>query len=183
MRNLPVLAAEALLAPLPSRTVRQQNKPFGGIQLIICGDFLQLPPVTKGFQPPQFCFQVPLTLLSCPPPPPQESALLPDTPCPPPSGQELEEVCPSDPGADQGVEAGRPDLRLSAAGCETGQVGSVKREGPADEDPRVGHRGAWGPKQEGEVLPGPIEDGLFVNLEILPPQGGSPSPSTRPGTE
>ncbi|XP_036295054.1 ATP-dependent DNA helicase PIF1 [Pipistrellus kuhlii] len=40
-----------------ARTVRQQDKPFGGIQLIICGDFLQLPPVTKGFQPPQFCFQ------------------------------------------------------------------------------------------------------------------------------
>ncbi|KAK1339131.1 hypothetical protein QTO34_019805 [Cnephaeus nilssonii] len=35
-----------------ARTVRQQNKPFGGIQLIICGDFLQLPPVTKGFQSP-----------------------------------------------------------------------------------------------------------------------------------
>ncbi|KAM9713989.1 ATP-dependent DNA helicase PIF1 isoform 3-T3 [Dama dama] len=51
------------------RAVRQQNKPFGGIQLIICGDFLQLPPVTKGSQLPQFCFQakswrrcVPVTL-------------------------------------------------------------------------------------------------------------------------
>ncbi|XP_040082682.1 ATP-dependent DNA helicase PIF1 [Oryx dammah] len=40
-----------------ARAVRQQNKPFGGIQLIICGDFLQLPPVTKGSQLPQFCFQ------------------------------------------------------------------------------------------------------------------------------
>ncbi|XP_066197548.1 ATP-dependent DNA helicase PIF1 [Saccopteryx leptura] len=40
-----------------ARAVRQQKQPFGGIQLIICGDFLQLPPVTKGFQPPQFCFQ------------------------------------------------------------------------------------------------------------------------------
>ncbi|XP_049633821.1 ATP-dependent DNA helicase PIF1 [Suncus etruscus] len=40
-----------------ARMVRQQDKPFGGIQLIICGDFLQLPPVTKGTQPPQFCFQ------------------------------------------------------------------------------------------------------------------------------
>ncbi|XP_054983759.1 ATP-dependent DNA helicase PIF1 [Sorex araneus] len=40
-----------------ARVVRQQDKPFGGIQLIICGDFLQLPPVTKGSQPPQFCFQ------------------------------------------------------------------------------------------------------------------------------
>uniref|UniRef100_A0A8C0XE59 ATP-dependent DNA helicase PIF1 n=1 Tax=Castor canadensis TaxID=51338 RepID=A0A8C0XE59_CASCN len=52
-----------------ARAVRQRNKPFGGIQLIICGDFLQLPPVTKGSQPPQFCFQakswrrcVPVTL-------------------------------------------------------------------------------------------------------------------------
>uniref|UniRef100_A0A7N9CRW3 ATP-dependent DNA helicase n=1 Tax=Macaca fascicularis TaxID=9541 RepID=A0A7N9CRW3_MACFA len=55
--------------PCLCRAVRQQNKPFGGIQLIICGDFLQLPPVTKGFQPPRFCFQakswkrcVPVTL-------------------------------------------------------------------------------------------------------------------------
>ncbi|XP_074150934.1 ATP-dependent DNA helicase PIF1 [Sminthopsis crassicaudata] len=40
-----------------ARVVRQQDKPFGGIQLIICGDFLQLPPVTKNNQPPQFCFQ------------------------------------------------------------------------------------------------------------------------------
>ncbi|XP_021092741.1 ATP-dependent DNA helicase PIF1 isoform X1 [Heterocephalus glaber] len=52
-----------------ARAVRQQDKPFGGIQLIICGDFLQLPPVTKGSQPPRFCFQakswrkcVPVTL-------------------------------------------------------------------------------------------------------------------------
>ncbi|XP_032720604.1 ATP-dependent DNA helicase PIF1 isoform X1 [Lontra canadensis] len=52
-----------------ARAVRQQDKPFGGIQLIICGDFLQLPPVTKGSQPPKFCFQakswrrcVPVTL-------------------------------------------------------------------------------------------------------------------------
>uniref|UniRef100_A0A8C8YGA3 ATP-dependent DNA helicase PIF1 n=1 Tax=Prolemur simus TaxID=1328070 RepID=A0A8C8YGA3_PROSS len=52
-----------------ARAVRQQKKPFGGIQLIICGDFLQLPPVTKGSQPPKFCFQakswkrcVPVTL-------------------------------------------------------------------------------------------------------------------------
>lgn len=46
---------------LLSRAVRQQKKPFGGIQLIICGDFLQLPPVTKGSPHPRFCFQVLLT--------------------------------------------------------------------------------------------------------------------------
>ena len=28
-----------------ARTIRQNNRPFGGIQLLICGDFLQLPPV------------------------------------------------------------------------------------------------------------------------------------------
>lgn len=79
------------------RAVRQQNKPFGGIQLIICGDFLQLPPVTKGSQPPQFCFQVSLTVWPCHP---RDVYSFLDTPTLSPPGQELEEVCPSDPGAD-----------------------------------------------------------------------------------
>ncbi|XP_047621730.1 ATP-dependent DNA helicase PIF1 isoform X3 [Phacochoerus africanus] len=61
-----------------ARAVRQQDKPFGGIQLIICGDFLQLPPVTKGPQPPQFCFQVPLT----PGPNPHSGLLCSLTPSP-----------------------------------------------------------------------------------------------------
>lgn len=30
-----------------ARYVRRNERPFGGIQLILCGDFLQLPPVTK----------------------------------------------------------------------------------------------------------------------------------------
>lgn len=30
-----------------ARHVRENEEPFGGIQLVICGDFLQLPPVTK----------------------------------------------------------------------------------------------------------------------------------------
>ena len=30
-----------------ARTVRNNDKPFGGIQLILTGDFLQLPPVSK----------------------------------------------------------------------------------------------------------------------------------------
>lgn len=44
--------------------VRRNDKPFGGIQLIICGDFLQLPPVTKtkenynkNSNTMRFCFQ------------------------------------------------------------------------------------------------------------------------------
>ncbi|XP_052776592.1 ATP-dependent DNA helicase PIF1-like [Mya arenaria] len=39
------------------RVIRKSDKPFGGIQLIICGDFLQLPPVTKGEERRKFCFQ------------------------------------------------------------------------------------------------------------------------------
>lgn len=39
------------------RAVRGNDKPFGGIQLILCGDFLQLPPVTKPGEKRVFCFQ------------------------------------------------------------------------------------------------------------------------------
>lgn len=41
-----------------SRSVRRSTEPFGGIQLIVCGDFLQLPPVSKGKEKASFCFQV-----------------------------------------------------------------------------------------------------------------------------
>lgn len=40
-----------------ARTVRKSDQPFGGIQLILCGDFLQLPPVTKPGETRRFCFQ------------------------------------------------------------------------------------------------------------------------------
>lgn len=46
-----------------ARHVRRNEKPFGGIQLILCGDFLQLPPVIKTSQSQiqtnskRFCFQ------------------------------------------------------------------------------------------------------------------------------
>lgn len=30
------------------RVIRENDKPFGGIQVILCGDFFQLPPVSKG---------------------------------------------------------------------------------------------------------------------------------------
>lgn len=39
------------------RVVRKSDQPFGGIQLIVCGDFLQLPPVSKD-KNARFCFQV-----------------------------------------------------------------------------------------------------------------------------
>ena len=41
-----------------ARKVRQCERPFGGIQLVICGDFLQLPPVSRDGKEKKFCFQV-----------------------------------------------------------------------------------------------------------------------------
>lgn len=41
-----------------ARVLRQNNDPFGGIQLILCGDFFQLPPVSKnGQDKKKLCFQ------------------------------------------------------------------------------------------------------------------------------
>nr|XP_033771918.1 LOW QUALITY PROTEIN: ATP-dependent DNA helicase PIF1 [Geotrypetes seraphini] len=40
-----------------ARAVRRRDDPFGGIHLIICGDFLQLPPVMKADEETKFCFQ------------------------------------------------------------------------------------------------------------------------------
>ncbi|XP_054706635.1 ATP-dependent DNA helicase PIF1-like [Uloborus diversus] len=40
-----------------ARVVRKNDKPFGGIQLILTGDFLQLPPVCKKGQDRTYCFQ------------------------------------------------------------------------------------------------------------------------------
>ncbi|CAH2310452.1 ATP-dependent DNA helicase PIF1 [Pelobates cultripes] len=40
-----------------ARAVRGKDEPFGGIQLIVCGDFLQLPPVTLASSQTKFCFQ------------------------------------------------------------------------------------------------------------------------------
>jgi len=43
-----------------ARLVRQNEKPFGGIQVILLGDFYQLPPVGKTEQERKFCFESPI---------------------------------------------------------------------------------------------------------------------------
>jgi len=40
-----------------ARSVKNNDKPFGGIQLIMCGDFFQLPPVSKGEEERRFAFE------------------------------------------------------------------------------------------------------------------------------
>ncbi|XP_034950942.1 ATP-dependent DNA helicase PIF1 [Chelonus insularis] len=40
-----------------ARHIRKSDKPFGGIQLILCGDFFQLPPVKKNDEKSKFCFE------------------------------------------------------------------------------------------------------------------------------
>jgi ATP-dependent exoDNAse (exonuclease V) alpha subunit len=45
------------LIELVCRTIRKKPTPFGGLQVILCGDFFQLPPVpTRGEPPPEFAF-------------------------------------------------------------------------------------------------------------------------------
>ena len=40
-----------------ARYIRQNSEAFGGMQVILVGDFFQLPPVTKGRAVPVFCFE------------------------------------------------------------------------------------------------------------------------------
>ena len=43
-----------------AKKCRKNNKPFGGIQVVFCGDFYQLPPISKNNDKIQFCFESPL---------------------------------------------------------------------------------------------------------------------------
>lgn len=45
------------LVDLVTRTVLDESTPFGGLQVIVCGDFFQLPPVAKDRQEVKFAFQ------------------------------------------------------------------------------------------------------------------------------
>lgn len=47
-----------------ARAIRKNCQPFGGIQLILCGDFLQLPPVTKDRSSRKYCFQVKIAIIT-----------------------------------------------------------------------------------------------------------------------
>ncbi|WVW80758.1 hypothetical protein I302_102744 [Kwoniella bestiolae CBS 10118] len=40
-----------------AQMIRKNPKPWGGIQIVVTGDFFQLPPVTKGNTMPKFCFE------------------------------------------------------------------------------------------------------------------------------
>ena len=40
-----------------ARKLRENDRPFGGLQLLLVGDFAQLPPVSKGDQSVGFCFE------------------------------------------------------------------------------------------------------------------------------
>uniref|UniRef100_A0A8C2CWW0 ATP-dependent DNA helicase n=1 Tax=Cyprinus carpio TaxID=7962 RepID=A0A8C2CWW0_CYPCA len=55
--EISMVKSEASSVYYVSRSIRRSTELFGGIQLIVCGDFLQLPPVTKGKDKANFCFQ------------------------------------------------------------------------------------------------------------------------------
>lgn len=45
------------LSKVGSLLRKKPDKPFGGMQIVVTGDFFQLPPVTKGGAQPKFAFE------------------------------------------------------------------------------------------------------------------------------
>lgn len=115
-----------------SRSVRRSTEPFGGIQLIVCGDFLQLPPVSKGKEKASFCFQVEGPCLTASFTKCCAEASFTHSVCFGlqvffsalllPSGPLLAESHPAQPGVDRSAKANGPVVHLPPAGSEGGQV-------------------------------------------------------------
>ncbi|MGE5541134.1 MAG: AAA family ATPase [Bacillota bacterium] len=58
--EISMLSAGALsMVDAVAREVRRDTRAFGGLQVIFCGDFFQLPPVTRGGTPAEFAFMSP----------------------------------------------------------------------------------------------------------------------------
>ncbi len=67
-----MLSPETLgMVDMVCRAVKGYDEPFGGLQVVLVGDFFQLPPVQKGYRapeqgllgggrPPQFCYDAPV---------------------------------------------------------------------------------------------------------------------------
>jgi ATP-dependent DNA helicase PIF1 len=55
--EISMLSAGALsMIDAVAREVRHDTRPFGGLQIVFCGDFFQLPPITRGGTPAEFAF-------------------------------------------------------------------------------------------------------------------------------
>lgn len=59
-KEIPIFTVQKL--EYVAREVRCNDRPFGGIQLVLCGDFLQLPPISRADNSGSegqatFCFQ------------------------------------------------------------------------------------------------------------------------------
>lgn len=56
--EISMLAAQQLhMVDSVCRVIRESPLPFGGLQVIVCGDFFQLPPVARDGQPAEFAFK------------------------------------------------------------------------------------------------------------------------------